>query len=368
MADVAQRHVFGPYFTAGGALVASPKVYHYQPGTTTAKTAWADRDKNATVLNPVTGDTTGIASFFLDGLYKIVVKDSEDNTLYTWDNFDLHVPLNYLAQVSTWNPDAIAYGQRVTSPAITVTGAELGDFVLVSAPYDLQGLIPHGYVSAADTVEIELLYPTDLLVGETTFNPASLNDGAGETSGSITVTGAALGDFVQVSAPYDLQDITVTAYVQAANTVEIRVQNESTNTINLAEGTWKVRVLRAGTINLASGQWKVRVLKASAFTGQADVTSPNPNAIKSKTANYTVTITDAVVLCDASGGGFTITLHDAADLVGHLVRIKKTDTSMNVVTIDTDGGNIDGVSSKTLTVPYASLEVIAHGGNWHVIA
>jgi hypothetical protein len=77
------------------------------------------------------------------------------------------------------------------------------------------------------------------------WNPGSLADGAGETSTGITVTGAAFGDFVLVAAPYDLQDMTVTAYVSATDTVEIRIQNESTNTVNLAEGTWTVRILEA---------------------------------------------------------------------------------------------------------------------------
>jgi len=87
-------------------------------------------------------------------------------------------------------------------------------------------------------------YPNQPLNGSIVWDPASLADGAGETSSSITVTGAALGDFVIVSAPYDLQDCVATAYVQAANTVEIRLQNESTATRDLASGTWKVRVIR----------------------------------------------------------------------------------------------------------------------------
>jgi len=80
------------------------------------------------------------------------------------------------------------------------------------------------------------------LYGRLTFNPGSLADGVGETSSSITVTGAELGDFVQVSAPYDMQDILATGYVSADNTVEIRLQNESINTVNLASGVWTVKV------------------------------------------------------------------------------------------------------------------------------
>jgi hypothetical protein len=77
-----------------------------------------------------------------------------------------------------------------------------------------------------------------------TWDPASLVDATGATSSAVTVTGAAFGDFVMVAAPYDLQDMTVTAYVSAANTVEVRIQNEGAATIDLASGTWKVKVLK----------------------------------------------------------------------------------------------------------------------------
>lgn len=73
---------------------------------------------------------------------------------------------------------------------------------------------------------------------------ASLVDGAGATSASITVTGAALGDFVLISCSLDLQGLTVTAYVDAANSVKFRVQNETGGTIDLASATFKVRVVR----------------------------------------------------------------------------------------------------------------------------
>ena len=76
-----------------------------------------------------------------------------------------------------------------------------------------------------------------------TWDPGNLIDGSGETK-SETVTGAALGDFVQVSAPYDLQDMIITAYVQAADTIEVRLQNETGGTIDLASGAWKVRVIK----------------------------------------------------------------------------------------------------------------------------
>jgi hypothetical protein len=83
------------------------------------------------------------------------------------------------------------------------------------------------------------------LQGSITWNPASLADGVGETSSAITVTGASLGDFVLVSAPYDLQGITCNGYVSGTDTIKIRIQNETGGVIDLASGTCKVKVIKA---------------------------------------------------------------------------------------------------------------------------
>jgi hypothetical protein len=79
------------------------------------------------------------------------------------------------------------------------------------------------------------------LTGSKTFNPASLADGAGEST-TITVTGANLGDMVDVSFSLDLAGITLTAYVSASDTVTARFQNESGGVVDLAEGTIKAVV------------------------------------------------------------------------------------------------------------------------------
>jgi hypothetical protein len=80
-----------------------------------------------------------------------------------------------------------------------------------------------------------------VLTGSAAVDPASLVDGAGAT-GTLTVTGAALGDFVSVSFDKDLQGMVLTAYVSAANTVAYRFQNESGGTLDLVSGTLRARV------------------------------------------------------------------------------------------------------------------------------
>ena len=92
-----------------------------------------------------------------------------------------------------------------------------------------------------DLTAIRALF-SGLLRGSATFDGASLVDAAGETT-TITVTGAAVGDFALVSHGVDLVGISVTAYVSAANTVSVRFQNESGSTQNLTSSTLRAVVI-----------------------------------------------------------------------------------------------------------------------------
>lgn len=84
------------------------------------------------------------------------------------------------------------------------------------------------------------------VVAKASVDVGNLADGAGETL-TITVPGAALGDACVASLGVDLQDMTVNCYVQAANAVEVRVQNESGGAINLASTTLRVFLFPKGT-------------------------------------------------------------------------------------------------------------------------
>lgn len=61
----------------------------------------------------------------------------------------------------------------------------------------------------------------------------------------MAVTGAALGDFARASFSVDLQGVTLTAWVSAADTVSVRFQNGTAGAIDLASATLRVRVDRA---------------------------------------------------------------------------------------------------------------------------
>lgn len=82
------------------------------------------------------------------------------------------------------------------------------------------------------------------ITGSATYDPASLADGAGVTT-TVTATGASLGDRATATFSLDLQGITLTAWVSAADTVSVRFQNESGGVLDLASGTLRVFVEKA---------------------------------------------------------------------------------------------------------------------------
>jgi hypothetical protein len=90
--------------------------------------------------------------------------------------------------------------------------------------------------------------------------------------------------------------------------------------------------------------------------------------VVSKTTNYTATAADEYILCDASGGAFTITLPTAVGINGKLFTIKKTDSSGNAVTVDGDGSEtIDGALTKLISAPYDAMKIISDNANWHIV-
>jgi hypothetical protein len=139
---------------------------------------------------------------------------------------------------------------EMTVPEKSAVDAALASAALASAKSvadtAIDGLGGYNLRALAKLIVDQLNLLRNDVVGTTTFafDPANLADAAGLTKADITVIGAAFGDMVDVAAPYTLSGMTVTAYVHAANTVGIRLQNESGGALNLANGNWTVIVRR----------------------------------------------------------------------------------------------------------------------------
>ena len=70
----------------------------------------------------------------------------------------------------------------------------------------------------------------------------------------------------------------------------------------------------------------------------------------------------------ASGGAVTITLPAAAGVKGRIYHIKKTDSSLNLLTIDGNGAEtIDGSTTVNTTTQYHSFTLVCDGSSWWMI-
>lgn len=133
--------------------------------------------------------------------------------------------------------DVVVTAAAATALAAHVAAADPHP-VYTTATELAAALTPYDTRTVADTRNV---LASAVLSGTATYDPPSLADGVGVTT-TITVTGAAVGDFVLVSFSLDLQGITLTGYVSVADTVSARLQNESGGTLDLASGTLKARV------------------------------------------------------------------------------------------------------------------------------
>lgn len=80
-----------PKFTvsdSNGDPAVGWKVHTYIAGTTTNKATYTDQAEGTPNANPVILDSRGEADIWFNGSYKIVIKDSDDTTIYTVDNYN----------------------------------------------------------------------------------------------------------------------------------------------------------------------------------------------------------------------------------------------------------------------------------------
>lgn len=177
------------------------------------------------------------------------------NTIDTTSSYALQIPAsnwvinsnNLINTGATGNATALV----CTGDYNTIVGNKItsgGSTTVIDLTSGAENVVSKNSITGTYTTDISNI--TDnyvdkyVIIKTITYDPGSLNDGTGETSGNIAVGGAAFGDDVRVSAPYDLQGIIATAYVVSSNNVQIRLQNESGGAVDLASGTWTIRVYK----------------------------------------------------------------------------------------------------------------------------
>lgn len=179
------------------------------------------------------------------------------------------------------------------------------------------------------------------------------------TSGTSVVVAAGQGTRFP-AVPFNATIGAVGAVLTPANAEIVRVTNISTDTLTITRA-------QEGTVarSVIVGDQIIAGITAKTFTDIENGMLPNV----SKTANYTMTTTDAEVLADSSAGAFTVTLPTAVGAQGKMYTIKRVDNASTsglyaVTVATTSSQTIDGFPTDLIGSPLESVTYTSDGANW----
>lgn len=255
-------------------------------------------------------------------------------------------------------PTATAITGDVTVTSSGVTAIASG--VIVNADVNASAAIDHSKLAAITAASVLLGNGSNVPTATAITGDVTVN------SSGVTAIGAGVivNADVNASAAIDRSKIASgTNYrILANSSAGVLSENAALTAkhVIIADANGQLSGIAPGTAN--------NVLKSDGTDWtSASISIPN-QAVTSKTANYTATSTDDVILCSASGGAFSITLPAAASNTGKVLFIKKTDSSSNIVTVDGDASEtIDGTTTKKLCTQNESLKIVCDGSNWQIV-
>jgi hypothetical protein len=104
-------------------------------------------------------------------------------------------------------------------------------------------------------------------------------------------------------------------------------------------------------------------------TYKANYKSSNYDSVVTKTADYTMTGGEGIILIDAGSDNMTVTLPTAAGREGQKYIVKVLDMlSGQSVYVDANGSEtIDGGATYAFTADYQAITVVSDGSNWHIV-
>jgi hypothetical protein len=226
--------------------------------------------------------------------------------------------------------------------------------------------------TTADATQVNQNF-TDLING--------LTDGTKDLSiSAITAAGTATFNGAVNLGNASSDDLTITASL--ASTVAIK----TTYSYDIGSSSIGLRSLYLGSADSAArGTRLIGATVASGYTftlptsggtvgqhlttdGSGTTSWRYGDKSTAKTTTYTATGDETVITCDATSAAFTVTLPAAASFTGKRYVIKKTDSTLNAVTIDGNASEtIDGATTTTLNTQYESVEIVCDGSNWHIV-
>jgi VCBS repeat-containing protein len=234
-----------------------------------------------------------------------------------------------------------SYAAGTTTPQATYTSSSLGTpnanpVVLDSAGRAAVWLDPSlSYKFVLKDSGGSTIYTEDNVIGLVTNDSvatASIQDGA--------VTTAKLADDSVTAAK--LKDSAVVDADRAVTSDHIR--DGAVVTAKLGAGSVSLAKLAAGAMGISSSGYI------------------------SKTASFTAALAEDAYLVNATSGAVTVTLPAAASSTGKMFCIKKTDSSVNAVTVDANASEtIDGTLTRQLAAQHDWLSILCDGSGWRIV-
>jgi len=326
----------------------------------------------------------------------------------------------------TFAADVTVTGEVIANAGIDVKNGDTGAGYVNFYEDSDNGTNSVTVIGPASTADVTLTLPsaTDTLVGKATTDtltnktltaPKIADDGyIADANGNEQLVFVQTASAVNHWAMTNATNGTPNVILQATGTTSdvnafIKPQGEGVVVLQMthANGTTAIKGASSGDAVLelqpddgtAADQWTVSALDDGHFTiaskisgSFADMLEITPNATAAnsssalagslrttgkltsagqvlayaaKTANYTTTATDHVIV--ASGSGTVITLLENAP-AGTVYTIKRVDASNEISVSRDTGDTIDGANTYALENNYDTVTVMSDGANYHVIA
>lgn len=142
----------------------------------------------------------------------------------------------------------------------------------------------------------------------------------------------------------------------------------STNSVGILGNTQTYLGVSSGTVLVDIRSTGIYMGGSAAAVSTIDIAASMGWATTSTSTDITTGTTQVIVRVDASGAARTITLPAAASSTRRVYVIKKSDSSVNTVTIDGNASEtIDGATTRVISTQYAGVVISCNGTGWDVI-
>lgn len=342
---------FSYFADSNGAPLAGGKVYTYAAGTTTPQNSYTDSTGTIAAAQPVILDSAGRATIWLSGYYKIVVKDSLDNTIHTDDNI---TALGATGDMSKSVYDIANIQEQLVglTASQTLTNKTLTSPVITAPTITNQTSVNGGQLAG---------YRNFLLNGNmniwqrgTSFTP---------TAGTITYTADRWCVQRQVNAGYTVSRQAAPATgIQYAMRIQRTAANANTDVIYLAQPveTNSSIQLQGATVVL-SFYAKCGADYSAASTGLLSIltsgTGTNENTLSGYTGQAVVASATSTLTTSYQRFQITGSVASGATEIGIQFRFTPTGTAGTNDYFDIYGVQLEvgGVATSLETLPFISM-------------